>query len=212
MILSKGQKKILTIISEVPLLKDNFFLTGGTALSEFYLQHRYSEDIDFFTEKVPDITPLINIFQKKLKEKKLSFEIKRALNTFSDMIIKFKDETLKIDFAIDSPYRLKKILFSKEYNIFYDNKIDISCNKLSALFDRGDPKDFVDIYFIHKEIISLEELIPLTKKKHIGLDEYWLSRAFFRAKEISFLPKMIKQIDIKKLKNFFLGKSLDLMK
>ncbi|MBI2352172.1 MAG: nucleotidyl transferase AbiEii/AbiGii toxin family protein [Deltaproteobacteria bacterium] len=26
-----------------------FFLTGGTALSAFYLQHRYSEDLDLFT-------------------------------------------------------------------------------------------------------------------------------------------------------------------
>ena len=26
-----------------------FFLTGGSALSAFYLQHRYSEDLDLFT-------------------------------------------------------------------------------------------------------------------------------------------------------------------
>ena len=26
-----------------------FFLTGGTALAEFYLHHRFSEDIDLFT-------------------------------------------------------------------------------------------------------------------------------------------------------------------
>lgn len=26
-----------------------FYLTGGTALSAFYLQHRLSEDLDFFT-------------------------------------------------------------------------------------------------------------------------------------------------------------------
>ncbi|MBI3956224.1 nucleotidyl transferase AbiEii/AbiGii toxin family protein [Candidatus Gottesmanbacteria bacterium] len=26
-----------------------YYLTGGTALSEFYLHHRLSEDIDFFT-------------------------------------------------------------------------------------------------------------------------------------------------------------------
>ena len=27
-----------------------FYLTGGTALSAFYLHHRLSEDLDFFTE------------------------------------------------------------------------------------------------------------------------------------------------------------------
>ncbi|MBW7858763.1 MAG: nucleotidyl transferase AbiEii/AbiGii toxin family protein [Leptonema sp. (in: Bacteria)] len=28
-------------------LKLPFFLTGGTALSRFYLNHRYSDDLDF---------------------------------------------------------------------------------------------------------------------------------------------------------------------
>ncbi|MCD4795127.1 MAG: nucleotidyl transferase AbiEii/AbiGii toxin family protein [Bacteroidales bacterium] len=28
-----------------------FYLTGGTALVRFYLNHRYSEDLDFFVNK-----------------------------------------------------------------------------------------------------------------------------------------------------------------
>ena len=31
------------------VLGESFFLTGGTALSAFFLEHRYSEDLDFFT-------------------------------------------------------------------------------------------------------------------------------------------------------------------
>lgn len=131
--------------------------------------------MDFFNEDLFDINPIIKIFLKNLKEKKISFDVKRLLNTFSEIMIRIPDEVIKIDFAISAPFRLKEKLFSKEYNIYYDNKIDVSCNKLSALFDRSDPKDFVDIYFINKKIIPLEELIPLAKKKHIGLDEYWLS-------------------------------------
>ncbi|KKQ79719.1 MAG: hypothetical protein UT01_C0030G0011 [Candidatus Daviesbacteria bacterium GW2011_GWA1_38_7] len=30
----------------------NFYLTGGTALAEFYFQHRLSEDIDLFSERL----------------------------------------------------------------------------------------------------------------------------------------------------------------
>lgn len=30
-------------------LKENFYFTGGTALSAVYLQHRESEDLDFFS-------------------------------------------------------------------------------------------------------------------------------------------------------------------
>ena len=29
---------------------DKFYLTGGTCLSRYYFQHRYSDDLDFFFE------------------------------------------------------------------------------------------------------------------------------------------------------------------
>jgi len=32
----------------------DFYLTGGTALSRFYLNHRYSDDLDFFINQAPD--------------------------------------------------------------------------------------------------------------------------------------------------------------
>jgi hypothetical protein len=42
-ILTPFQQKLLKTIGDSSLA-DNFYLTGGTALSAFYLQHRYSED------------------------------------------------------------------------------------------------------------------------------------------------------------------------
>lgn len=47
-VLSKNQKDIFTIISKDKIICDNFYLTGDTALAEFYLHHRLSEDLDFF--------------------------------------------------------------------------------------------------------------------------------------------------------------------
>jgi hypothetical protein len=32
----------------------DFYLTGGTALSRCYLNHRYSDDLDFFINQAPD--------------------------------------------------------------------------------------------------------------------------------------------------------------
>ena len=50
-ILSLNQRKLLSIIGRDKKLCDFFYLTGGTALAEYYLQHRLSEDLDFFAEK-----------------------------------------------------------------------------------------------------------------------------------------------------------------
>jgi len=50
-ILSVNQKNILLLLSKEQVISHNFYLSGGTALAEFYLQHRWSEDLDFFSEK-----------------------------------------------------------------------------------------------------------------------------------------------------------------
>jgi predicted nucleotidyltransferase component of viral defense system len=49
-ILTPNQKILLAEISRYQPITKRFYLTGGTALSEFYFQHRLSEDLDFFSE------------------------------------------------------------------------------------------------------------------------------------------------------------------
>jgi hypothetical protein len=109
-------------------------------------------------------------------------------------------------------YRLNEKVFNNELGIYIDNAIDISCNKLSALFDRSEPKDFVDIYFIDKEIIQFDRLVEKAKKKHIGLDNYWLAISLAKIDSFSVLPRMLKPLTIDELRCFFKEKSQWLMK
>jgi len=46
---SEVQRDILARLSKIQIITENFFITGGTALSVFYLHHRVSEDIDLFS-------------------------------------------------------------------------------------------------------------------------------------------------------------------
>lgn len=46
---SPVQREILIDLVSLPDLKDHFFLTGGTALSVFYLYHRISNDLYLFS-------------------------------------------------------------------------------------------------------------------------------------------------------------------
>jgi hypothetical protein len=57
---------------------------------------------------------------------------------------------------------------------------DSAYNKLSALFDRAEPKDFVDVYFICQEVMPFARLIGLARQKHVGIDDYWLAVALRR--------------------------------
>ena len=47
-LLTLFQQQIIAAISKSQL-QDHFYFTGGTALAVFYLHHRYSLDLDFFT-------------------------------------------------------------------------------------------------------------------------------------------------------------------
>ncbi|HPG30304.1 MAG TPA: nucleotidyl transferase AbiEii/AbiGii toxin family protein [bacterium] len=44
----------------------NFYLTGGTALSRFYYNHRYSDDLDFFCDSIKYTENDFNVFVYKL--------------------------------------------------------------------------------------------------------------------------------------------------
>ena len=56
-ILTPTQKQILDQIGKSQFITSNFYFTGGTVLSEFYLKHRFSEDLDFSLLKpAPDFT------------------------------------------------------------------------------------------------------------------------------------------------------------
>ncbi|MCM8819575.1 MAG: hypothetical protein NC925_02145, partial [Candidatus Omnitrophica bacterium] len=125
---------------------------------------------------IPDeVRRMVPIFKEIVQRLSASLEIKRSFNTFmEDIIISKKGEIVIVHFAEDTPYRIKPVVFNEEYRIYIDNLLDIACNKFSALFDRHEMKDFVDVYFIDKEVMKFEEVYSQTKNKHVGIDDYWL--------------------------------------
>jgi predicted nucleotidyltransferase component of viral defense system len=151
--------------------KRHLFSHRRNCLSEFYLQHRLSEDLDFFTEEPAQIPFVLPYIKKICEELKVKLEVRKQFRTYLEVFMYFGEENIvKCDFAQDSPYRLEQKVLQEQYGIFSDNLLDISCNKLSALFDRSEAKDFVDIYFLDRDYMSFNELLVQAKKKHIGLD------------------------------------------
>ncbi len=189
----------------------HFFLTGGTALSAFYLRHRHSEDLDLFTE-APETVPLVvPVIQKMALDLKSTIRIPREFQTFVQVFFTLPNqETVKMDFAQDSPFRLKS-LEETGVGIRIDNSLDIACNKLSALYGRAEGKDFVDVYFIIRRLYSFEELLRLAKTKHGGLENYWLAMAMQRVERVSQWPSMLIPCDFGEIKAFFLQKARDLL-
>ena len=65
-ILTPQQQKFLSLLTYNKEISNQFYFTGGTALTEYYIHHRESEDLDFFCEQEFDIEPL-RIFMSQTK-------------------------------------------------------------------------------------------------------------------------------------------------
>ncbi len=173
----------------------------------------FSEDLVFFTEvpeQIPQVLPALEEITERLGAR---IEVRRQFRTFLEVFVHGQDkEVIKCDFAQDSPFRLQPKIHQQECDIYTDNSLDISCNKLSALFDRSEAKDFVDIFFINKELFPFAELLEHAKQKHVGLDEYWLAVAMNKVEEPGLLPRMVKPIAKEELKKFFHSSARKLMK
>ena len=210
-ILTPQQRSLLSAVGCSPLGQD-FFLTGGTALAAFYLEHRYSVDLDFFTANPAAVAQVPATMQAIAARLGAQVAFTRILGTFLECFVRLPDgERLELDFAQDTPYRLEPTRYHAELGIQIDNPTDIACNKLSALFDRAEPKDFVDVYFVSREMIPFEQLVALTRQKHLGIDDYWLALALARVEKVELLPRMIKSLTLPELKAFFLGRARQLM-
>lgn len=77
-ILDRIQQKILSLFSTIPE-HDSFYLTGRTALLAFYLHHRKSRDLDFFSDVEELIVPFTFRLEGVLQEERLRTERKREL-------------------------------------------------------------------------------------------------------------------------------------
>ena len=134
------------------------------------------------------------------------------MGTFLEAFVTSPDgERVEFDFAQDSPYRLEPTRLDPELDLWVDNPTDIACNKLSALFDRAEPKDFVDVFFAVQEVMPFDRLVALARRKHVGMDDYWLAMALVQVQQIAVLPRMIKPVSVNELTAFFLARAKELI-
>ena len=160
---SVKQRDILKKLLEYEEIAQYFFLTGGTALSVFYLHHRTSEDLDLFTLNdihFDEIDHWIKIYYQERGVK-----IKTSENFLSYLI-----EGIKVDFVRDRlSLECKRPRFNPEQgrSIMIDVMDNIVSNKLNTIVSRTEPKDYIDFYYIMKMYpqYSNQEVYQAAKKK-----------------------------------------------
>lgn len=168
--LYKLQDQVLKTVFDT---ENEFYLTGGTCLSRFYNEKRYSDDLDFFTNN----SKRYNFAVKNIKQALLQdgFKVKSFVEAkdFTRFLI---NDQLQVDFVNDSTFHYKDIVLTdKKYLV--DNIENILANKISAVLGRDNPKDIFDIYLISKtRIIDWKVILDAAHEKAVFTDEELIVR------------------------------------
>ena len=186
-----------------------FYLTGGGALAEFYLEHRLSQDIDLFTQDRKAWEAIESDLKAAAEAVGASFEFKasKEQNELHRAFIQVPGEAkLKIDLVRDAPPHFGELNVQPD-GIIVDALENIAVGKLLALYGRGYPRDFVDLYFLLNYGLDIDRLLVLGKEKDPGLFEFYLAGMMQQVVEIESddLPPMLKPLDLESMKQFFLA-------
>lgn len=203
-ILSGNQQRLLKLLSEDALICRTFYLSGGTALAEFYLHHRLSEDLDFFSEEEfePEgISAVLKKIQKAAGIVRVRYEQSFNRNLF---FLELGKEDIKTEFTFFPFPRIEQK--NKLGNLHIDSLIDIAVNKVFTIHQKPRSRDFIDLYYILKqESWSIADLVKKAQIKFdYHIDPLQLGTQFLRAQELKDYPRMLIPLDESAWQNFFL--------
>lgn len=211
--LTREQKSILAAVANDKKLLSQFYFTGGTALAYFYLHHRYSEDIDIFSETKFDIQYVLQFMTAYAQEHGAQLHSHYIENVVYRFQVFYPNKTeLKVDFAY-YPYRRveKGVTYG---DLAVDSLFDIATNKLLTVSQRTDVKDFVDLYFLLQEDkISFWDLVRgIEVKFRQKFDPVLLSGDLLKIDSFTVLPRMIIPVTLAELRVFYREKAKELSK
>lgn len=157
---------MLEIVGSLPV---EFYLTGGTALSRAYLNHRHSDDLDFFLNRAQDFKQQVNEVIRAFSSSQQQFEVANTDENYARIFITGPDCTLKLDFVNDVAFR-RGLPVKTSIFIRTDTILNILSNKLSAL-SRYATKDLVDIVFISENTpFTWEEIFDDASQKDLWVN------------------------------------------
>jgi len=160
--LTDHQTAVIQALAESPL-RHTFYWTGGTALAYFHLQHRFSYDVDLFSDQsieLSEVLPLIRDIARRCGLKKIE---QKKIHDRWEFLLTNGSET-RVEFVFYNFPHLKNKRIWKGVRI--DSLDDMAANKTMALMERHEPKDIVDIYYLlTRKKYTVRRLLSLAQKK-----------------------------------------------
>jgi len=174
------------VLAAIMRLDAGFYLTGGTALSRHYLNHRYSDDLDLFANQHQDFKSAVRSIEEELIKQGFDF---RALTRSADFVrleLDGSDGTrLILDLVNDLVCRFGELETSSVLGKV-DNVLNILSNKLAAI-TRLESKDFADVVCIARNYrFNWEKLVNQAGEKDVWVTPLDLAQYLYQVEAERF--------------------------
>ena len=131
------QDRILKLIDG---LATDFYLSGGTAASRGYLNHRFSDDLDLFVNDDDRFRVWsVRLIESIEKSEGIRLNILRTDERFVRCNIQALDVQLKVEIINDVPGHVGEVVDHPVLGRL-DSAENILANKVTALVDRNEPR------------------------------------------------------------------------
>ena len=170
------------ILGSIRMLETCFYLTGGTAASRGYLNHRFSDDLDLFVND----DKRFGLWTERLihdlshhENRELSVLLKEE--RFARLEVAAGKVTMKIELVNDVPAHVGEVIEHSTLGRM-DAAENILANKITAVIDRNEPKDLADIWgFCCRGGLLLSSAIENAQSKAAGVFPADLARVLCSA-------------------------------
>ncbi len=183
------QQTILALLAQTRA--PDSYLAGGAALHFTPNSVRYSNDLDFFHDSPQRVASAFSDDAELLEEAGYGLDVEISQPGFIRAVAHLGDDSTRIDWAHDSAWRFMPPI-RDTMGGFVLHDVDLAVNKTLALAGRDEPRDFIDILFVHERVLPLSGLTWAAVGKDPGftplsLVEFLRRRGRHRPEEVARL-------------------------
>ena len=149
------------------------YVAGATVFLRREDSHRQSRDVDVFHDTVPSLRLAAAKDAAVLQQNGYTLDWNETQATLQRATVSKAGQTTKVEWAHDSAFRFFPVQPDAELG-FVLHPLDGATNKTLALAGRGELRDYLDVLFLHRRVLSLGALVWAACGKDTGFTPQFL--------------------------------------
>jgi hypothetical protein len=133
------------------------YLAGGAAMHFAPNSARYSDDLDFFHDSEARVAAAFGADRERLRRAGYTVDVELSLPGFVRAVVSRDADATRVDWAHDSAWRFMPLVRDPLGGLLL-HPVDLAVNKVLTVAGRDEPRDFVDILFVHARVLPLAAL------------------------------------------------------